>query len=207
MLSSAGSSDLWPDHAGLRISGSVCTVSGCCCGVSVPHGSKAISFSLRRRMYTKSSQTSDNRAAAPPADPKAIPIFCPVLSPDVPLTTMAVSEGTDEALEEVDVAVVRVLVDAGDIGVVSPLLEERDGIVVEVEADVEVRECSDSYAETSFHVTLCPRLAGKDRMSVSRDASLKATVLEVSGHQQGNGSETVLPPSSQATHSLEVPLQ
>lgn len=72
---------------------------------------------------------------------------------------------------------------------------------------VAVTECSDSYAATLTQVTFAPSDAGSDMMLARIEASANATVREEEGHQQGAGLVTVLPLSSHATHSLEVPLQ
>jgi hypothetical protein len=68
----------------------------------------------------------------------------------------------------------------------------------------EARECSVVHASASFHVTVCPLVAGKDMIFLRTDESLKATVLESSsGHQQYDGLVTVVDPvsfSSHATH-------
>jgi hypothetical protein len=72
---------------------------------------------------------------------------------------------------------------------------------------VAVKECSDSYAETSTHVTFVPRDGGNDIILVRIEASVNATIREEEGHQQGAGEVTVSPLSSHATHSSEVPLQ
>lgn len=78
---------------------------------------------------------------------------------------------------------------------IKPLLEG-----LEAADEPAVRECWEAYAETSIQVTLMLRLAGRDMTLLRTEASEKATVLEVDGHQQGEGLDTVLPPSSHATH-------
>ena len=57
--------------------------------------------------------------------------------------------------------------------------------------------------------TLSPVAVPRLTMLARRDASSKATVREVVGHQHGLALVTVLVPrfASQATHSFEVPLQ
>lgn len=59
------------------------------------------------------------------------------------------------------------------------------------------------------HATLSPVAVPRLTTFASREASSKATVREVVGHQQGLALVTVLVPwfASQATHSFEVPLQ
>ena len=134
-----------------------------------------------------------------------MPIFCPTDKPELEVAggtdvVVAVGKGVEELLATKPVTLLPEI----EIATL-PLCETKDDVVDGV--GVEVSECSDAYAETSIQVTLKPTAVGKDMMSVSLDASAKATVREVEGHQQGEGTETVPPVSSQATHSFEVPLQ
>lgn len=63
-------------------------------------------------------------------------------------------------------------------------------------------ECAEEYASSSFQVTLPPCEAGNDMMLLSAVKSVKATVLEVLGHEQEAGLLTVIPSSAQAIHSF-----
>lgn len=212
VLSSAGSSDLWPDQAGLRISGSTYAVSVSGSTGSGTGGSGRKSL-LRRRIHPNTSHASSRMTAAPPTEPNAIPIFCATSKPEIGDSDEGVADGECAVSEGVEVGAGMevaggsgpVEADAGGRRVVRP----RSVVLDEgaVEGEEESSECADAYAVTSSHVTESPRFAGNDMILVSREASVKATVLDVDGHQQVEGTETVLPSSSQATHSLEVPLQ
>jgi hypothetical protein len=92
-------------------------------------------------------------------------------------------------------------------GAMSVLALEEVVSEEEAAAIPEVRACSEVYAVTSTHLTDPPTDAGRAMILLRTEESLKATVLEVEGHQHGSGVVTVLPGSSQATHWFEVPLQ
>jgi len=213
VVSSAASSDLCPDHAGLRMSGSIWAsergrvrfiIGGLDC-------SSCFLFCVCR-MYLNASKMSSNEKIAPDAAPKAIPIFAPLFRPlfEVADPTVGVGEERPVVIEEEPVVKICVntvgLAEVEGTEVVEALLEDLE--VAEDEADVvgpvaEVRSCSALKAAMSSHFTLNPVAIGKDMMLVSTEASSKATVLEVSGHQHGEGVGivTVVPPSSsQAIH-------
>lgn len=108
-----------------------------------------------------------------------------------------------------ELAVALPVVLAGEVSV--PCAEtldvlEKDGRLLEEDVLVMVSVLG---KKPPCHATLFPVAVPRLTTLASREASSKATVREVVGHQQGLALVTVLVPwfASHATHSFEVPLQ
>ncbi len=134
VVSSAASSDLCPDHAGLRMSGSISAsergrVRSIIGGL---HCSSCFLFCLCF-VYLKASKMSSNEKIAPDAEPKAIPIFAPVFRPLLDVAESAVGVGEEGYVVVEEAPVVKICVNTVGLGEV-----EGTDVVEALLDDVEV---------------------------------------------------------------------
>ena len=143
-------------------------------------------------------QISMKMMAAVVPHPIPIPIFAPVAS-------VGCAEVEAGELESVGLARVEDIVLVAEVGF-EVLASVGVGTVVAVGLSCVLEVIGEKPA---FQSMLSPVAVPKLTTSASLDASVKATVLDVLGHQHGFAVVTVAGPrfASQATHCSEVPLQ